>query len=130
MRLFWMNSLDHGEDWFVVGLTSRHAREYFSCEMGYDEIEDEITALEVCEVPDFPDMEDTFFADSDIIKHCGGELIHYDNADLLNAIDKELLQQIDADSRLVKINNTIFVEGNVARSALYHINYNHGRIFR
>ncbi|MGK0443028.1 MAG: hypothetical protein ACJA0N_002848 [Pseudohongiellaceae bacterium] len=116
-----MESLDHGEDWFVASNTSAHARCFYAGEMGYDEIDDEITALEVCEVPGFPAIDEAFFADSDIIKHCGGELKFYDNADLLSEIDKGILQEIDGDSRIVKFNNTIFVEGSVARTALYYL---------
>lgn len=121
MKLFWMDSLDHSEDWFVVGRNSGHARSYYACEMGFDEIDDEITALEICEVPGFPDIEETFFADSDLIKHCGGELVLYDNADLLSVIDKEVLRQLDGDSRIVKFDNRIFVEGNIVRTALYYL---------
>ena len=124
MILFWMNSLDHSEDWFVVGQNSYRARYFYASTMGYDEVNDEITALEVCEIPDFPDTEETFFADSNIIEHCGGELVLYDNADLLNVIDKDALRQLDGDSRIVKLNNKIFVEGNVVRSALYYLENN------
>ena len=121
MRLFWMNSLDHSEDWFVVSQNSGYARYFYACNIGYDEIDDEITALEVCDVPGFPDIEETFFADSDIIEHCGGELILYDNADLLNVVNTEIVQQLGADSRIVKFDNRIFVEGNVVRAALYYL---------
>jgi hypothetical protein len=116
-----MESLDHGEDWFVVGKNSGHARFFFAEQMGYDEIEDEITALEVCEVAGFPAIEEAFFADDDIIKHCGGELKLYDNADLLSEIDEGIIQAIDGDSRIVKLDNRIFVEGSVARTALYYL---------
>lgn len=121
MRLFWIESVDHSEDWFVVSQKSSDARYFYAYEMGYDEIEDEITALEVCEVPGFPDIDESFFADSDIIEHCGGELVLYDNADLLNVIDRGKLQQLDSDSRIVKFDNRIFVEGTVVRSALYYL---------
>ena len=85
--------------------------------MGYDEI----TALEACEIPGFPDIEEVFFADSNIIEHCSGELVIYDNADLQNVIEKEILRQLEGDSRIVKFDNRIFVEGNVVRSALYYL---------
>lgn len=121
MRLFWIESMDHSEDWFVVGQNSRHARYFYASEMGYDEVDDEITALEVCEVPDFPDIDEAFFADSNIIEHCSGELVIYDNADLQKVIGKDILRQLDGDSRIVKFDNRIFVEGNVVRSALYYL---------
>lgn len=121
MKLFWIDSLDHGEDWFVVGLDSVVARTFYANALGYDEIEDEITALEVCEVPGLSNNEPPFFADDTIIKQCGGELEHYDNADLLNEVDKNALQAIDGETRVVNFGNRIFVEGNVLRSALYYL---------
>ena len=121
MRLFWIESMDHSEDWFVVSQNSRHARYFYANEMGYDEVDDEITSLEVCEVPGFPDIGEVFFAEGDIIEHCGGELVLYNNADLQNVIDKNILRQLDGDSRIVKFDNRIFVEGNVVRSALYYL---------
>jgi len=45
--------------------------------------------------------------------------VYYDNADLFSVIDKEVLQQIEPESRMVKFGNTIFVEGHVIRSALH-----------
>ena len=121
MKLFWVDSLDHSEDWFVVAKESSQARHFYAGEMGYDEIDDEITALDVCGVPGFPDSEGPFFADSDMIKLCGGELILYDNADLFDIVGKDILQQLDGDTRIVKINNRIYVEGSVARTALYYL---------
>ncbi|MFT7560400.1 MAG: hypothetical protein ACI93R_002320 [Flavobacteriales bacterium] len=122
MKLFWMNSFDHGEDWFVVARSPKLARCFYAREMGYDEIDDEITALEVCKVPGFTDKIKSFFADSDVITRCGGELVLYDNADLLDVINKEILQHFDPDSRIVKLGNRIFVEGNIVRSAYYYLN--------
>jgi hypothetical protein len=54
-------------------------------------------------------------------EHCGGELVVYNNAVLLNVVDKGILEQLDNDSRIVKFDNRIFAGGNVVRSALYYL---------
>jgi integrase len=64
--------------------------------MGHSDIKTTEIYLHVLE--NLGDTEETFFADSNIIEHCGGELVFYDNADLLNVIDKDALRQFDGNS--------------------------------
>jgi len=116
--LYWVESYDHGEDWFVIALNGNEARNFFALEMGYDIIEDEITSMLVCSTPENLEYFPPQFADEDIIKICGGDMILYEDADLLEVIDQSTLDLLGAQTRVVKIEHQIFIEGNVARAAL------------
>ena len=120
-NLYWVESFDHGEDWFVIALNANEARNFFALEMGYDVIEDEITSLLVCPMPENLDYCPPQFADADIIKLCGGDMILYEDADLLEVVDQGILDTLGAQTRIVKIEHQIFIEGNVARAALQSI---------
>ncbi|MFT7185227.1 MAG: hypothetical protein ACI84K_000602 [Pseudohongiellaceae bacterium] len=119
--LYWVESFDHGEDWFVVALNAIEARNFFALEMGYDVIEDDITSMLVCAMPKNLDVFPPQFADEDIIKVCDGDMILYEDADLLEIVDQGLLDSLGAHTRVVKIEHQIFIEGNVARAALQSI---------
>jgi hypothetical protein len=119
--LYWVESFDHGEDWFVIAFNANEARNFFALEMGYDVIEDEITSLLVCSMPKNLEVLLPQFADEDIIKVCGGDMILYEDADLLEVVDQGGLDSLGAHTRVVKIEHQIFIEGNVARAALQSI---------
>jgi hypothetical protein len=119
--LYWVESFDHGEDWFVIALNANEARNFFALEMGYEVIEDEITSLLVCPIPVNFEVFPPQFADEGIIKVCGGDMILYEDADLLEIVDQRFLDMLGAHTRVVKIEHQIFIEGNVARAALQSI---------
>ena len=118
MNIYWLNSLDHGEDWFVAANNVREAMAFFADDMGYDVIEDEVRAMEVCSVPEQVNIAQTQFLDNDQIKSCGGYLIHYDDKDLLELVDQTVLDSLGTETRIVRFEHQIFIEGNVARAAL------------
>jgi hypothetical protein len=120
-NLYWVESFDHGEDWFVIALNANEARNFFALEMGYDLIEDEIASLLVCSMPKKFECVPPQFADEDIINICGGDMILYEDADLLEVVDQSILDLLGAQTRVVKIEHQIFIEGNVARAALQSI---------
>ena len=120
MELYWVESMDHDEDWFVVASNASDAMQFFSDYMGYDIVEDEVGAIEVCGVPESKiGNNEIRFADEDVIVACGGEMKLFDDKDLVGFFDVEELQSLGAETRVVMIHNCIYVEGNVARSALY-----------
>jgi len=116
--MYWVDSFDHGEDWFVLALNANEARNFFALEMGYDVIEDEVTSLLVCPMPEHLDYFPPQFANENHIKACGGDMILYQDADLLKFISQKDLDALGAETRIVKIGHQIFIEGNVARAAL------------
>ena len=117
-NLYWVDSFDHGEDWFVIAVNAYEARNFFALEMGYDVNEDEVTSLSVGSIPQNLEYITPQFADEGIIKLCGGDMILYEDADLLELFDQGALDLLGAETRIVKIEHQIFIEGNVARAAL------------
>jgi hypothetical protein len=118
MNIYWLDSLDHGEDWFVAANNMREAMALFADDMGYDLVEDEVRAREVCAVPEEVTIAQTQFLDEDQITACGGKFIHYDDKDLLVLVDQALLDSLGVETRIVRFEYQIFIEGNVARAAL------------
>ena len=118
MNIYWLDSFDHGEDWFVAANNTREAMAFFSQDMGYDVVEDEVRAMEVCAVLERVTVTETQFLDNDQIEACGGEIIHYHDADLLALVDQAILDALGVETRIVRFGQRVFIEGNVARAAL------------
>ena len=118
MNIYWLDSLDHGEDWFVAAHNAREAMACFADDMGYDAFEDEVRAMEVCAVPKHVTITHTQFLDNDQIKACGGQIITYNDKDLLELVDHTILDALGAETRIVRFEHQVFIEGNVARAAL------------
>ena len=118
MNIYWLDSLDHGEDWFVAANNMREAMAFFADDLGYDLVEDEIRATEVFAVPEDVSIAQTQFLDEDQITACGGQLVHYDDKDLLELVDQAVLDSLGVETRIVRFKYQIFIEGNVARAAL------------
>ncbi len=118
LNVYWLDSLDHGEDWFVAANNTSEALKFFAHEMGYDLVEDEVGAMEVCSVPKCANIEHTQFLDNAQIKACGGQLVKYYDKDLLALVSQEVLDALGVETRIVRFGHQIFIEGNVARAAL------------
>ena len=118
MNIYWLDSLDHGEDWFVAANNMHEAMTFFAQDMGYDLVEDEVRATDVCAVPEEVSIAQTQFLDEDQISAFGGQLIRYDDRDLLEVVDQSVLDYLGVETRIVRFENQIFIEGNVARAAL------------
>ena len=121
MNIYWLDSLDHGEDWFVAAKNIREAMAFFADDLGYDLVEDEVRATEVCAVPEDVSIAQAQFLDEDQITACGGQLVHYDEKDLLELVDQSVLDSLGVETRIVRFEYQIFIEGNVARAALQSI---------
>lgn len=117
MNLYWLESFDHSEDWFVVATNTVEAINYFVNEMGFDNEDDEISALLVCEKKDIKDTP-VHFANEEDILNFGGQQLMFDDLDLLRFLDKDKLDMLGARTRVVKIEGVIFVEGNIARACI------------
>lgn len=119
MNIYWLDSLDHGEDWFVAANNVREAMAFFAADMGYDLVEDEGRAMEICTVPAQVTIAETQFLDNGQIEACGGQIIQYNDADLLTLVDQAILDALGAETRIVRFGHRVFIEGNVARAALH-----------
>lgn len=118
MNIYWVDSLDHGEDWFVAANSMHEAMKFFAQDLGYDLVGNEIRATEVCAVPENVSIAEAQFLDEDQISACGGELLRYDDRDLLEVVDQSVLDQMGAETRMVRFGNKVYIEGNVMRAAL------------
>ena len=118
MNLYWVNSLDHGEDWFVAAHNSKEAIGFFADDSGYDAIDDEISALLVCEILKDAAPREVEWANQELIEACGGEIKPFDDHDIKMHMDTSDIEALDATTRVVLIKNTIYVEGSVVRAAL------------
>jgi hypothetical protein len=90
MRLFWVTTEDHGEDWFVVAKSAEEASKYHENMEGYDP--GEAKAEEVLDIPENVSAE-----------------IGWPSDELLLAVGAEFL--IKDQSRVVEIAGRKFCEG-------------------
>tara|TARA_R110002167_G_scaffold272029_1_gene478539 strand:+ start:1558 stop:1959 length:402 start_codon:yes stop_codon:yes gene_type:complete len=118
MNLYWLESFDHSEDWFVVAKNDYEAIGFFALTMGFDPIDDEITAKRVCEITNDISLLDAEFADEDLINDCGGKIIPVYDAELRELCTEAYLECIGGETRIVKILDQTFVEGHIARTIL------------
>ncbi len=118
MNLYWLESDDHSEDWFVAAKCELDAIDFYAGEMGYDVIDDVISARFVCLIPSYEPLMDTAFANEKLIKNCGGEIIFFLDPEIRKAYTEAQLALLGNETRIVKINNETFIEGNVARSVV------------
>ncbi|WP_196141026.1 hypothetical protein [Aliikangiella sp. G2MR2-5] len=120
MKVFWVESIDHSEDWFVVAPDVEIAVSLFASEMGYDIFSDEVIAEEVCLLPEnlhvnFPSPD---FLDNDSVLACGGEFIDFHDQDLLEHVSEDFLRTVAGETRIVRFGKKVYMEGNVMRVAL------------
>ena len=118
MNVYWVESLDHCEDWFVAALDEMQAAQFFADYMGYDLLEDDVQTTLVCERPKSGNASEPHFMENHEIKSCGGEFIEFHDQDILAHVSQESAQMIAGETRIVRIANKVFMEGNVLRVAL------------
>ncbi len=118
MKLFWVESIDHGEDWFVVASDELSAAKLFADELGFDIIHDQIQAEEVCSYPPTFKAVSAGFCNNQDILVCGGEFIEFHDQDLLQHVTPEFLHQVAGETRIVRFGKKVYMEGNILRVAL------------
>lgn len=97
------------------------AESYFTQELGFSREHDGIVALEVANMPSSLPVSEPMFADEDIIIACGGELKTFHDVDLKLFLDQSILESLGAETRVVKLGDVIYVEGNVLRASLEYL---------
>ncbi|MCW8878375.1 MAG: hypothetical protein OQK51_15100 [Kangiellaceae bacterium] len=118
MKVFWVESIDHSEDWFVVAPDVEVAVSLFANEMGYDIIVDEVNATEVCQLAEKLYYPAPAFLDNTGVTACGGEFIDFHDQDLLEHVPEDFLRTVAGETRIVRFGNKVYMEGNVMRVAL------------
>jgi len=123
MELYWLESNDHSEDWFVAAKCELEAVDFYACEMGYDIIDDEVSARFVCKISSCSQPVSTEFASESLIKDCDGELIFFFDTEIRKIYTEEHLELLGSETRIVRINDEVFIEGHVGRTVANALGY-------
>ena len=118
MNVYWVESFDHCEDWFVAARDAEQAVQYFANYLGYDIIDDDVQTTLVCEQQKLLSIPDPHFLDNREVISCGGEFIDFHDQDILAHVSQESAHLIAGETRIVRIGGKVFMEGNVLRVAL------------
>ena len=89
LKLFWVETDDHDEDWFVVATTKAEATEFFEEYEGYDP--QDATAREVMVLPEGCD-DSIGWASEELLQACGAKFV-------------------SSEPRVVLLSGETFVEG-------------------
>jgi len=115
-KLYWCETEDHDEDWFVVARSAAEATEYYEGYEGYDE--DDANAELVCVLPrSEQDRAEPGWPDHHLLEACGAEVLNLTPQDGA----KELRAQVGSGSRLVRIKGRIFSEGDIVGNTLSRV---------
>ncbi len=71
--LYWCQTPDHDEDWFVIARTAREARSFFTNYEGYDAGDAE--ASRICAVPEGVVITEPGWALEEVLRACGAEIL-------------------------------------------------------
>lgn len=90
MKLFWVTTEDHGEDWFVIATNAKEACNFHEEQEGYDP--GDITAEMILEIPDDITV-DIGWPTHEVLRACGANFL------------------VDGIARVVEIGERKFCEG-------------------
>jgi len=115
-KLYWCETDDHDEDWFVVARNADDARSFHENMEGYDE--DEVWAELVCVLPAAEQGADDEAGDrwpsDETLLACGAEFLLNVPQDGAN----ELRAEMGSGSRVVRIRGRVYGEGDLVGNAL------------
>ena len=107
-KLYWCETDDHDEDWFVIARNAEEAQAFHVDAEGYDE--DDASAQLVCVMPaPLQEGAERGWPSREQIIACGGEFLPNVPQDGLN----ELRARVDSGSRVVKFGSRVFAEGDI-----------------
>lgn len=109
LKLYWCETDDHYEDWFVIARDDEDAEEFFTDSEGYGE--DEAIATLVCVLPASEQgrYDGASWPKDDTLIACGGEvlpLITHDGADAIQ-------RMTGSGSRTVRLKGVVYSEGDI-----------------
>jgi hypothetical protein len=115
-RLYWCETDDHDEDWFVVARAQWEADAFHEDAEGYNE--GDASAEFVCFLPDseqrLADREGVGWPSRETLLACGAEFIPYAPQDGFN----ELRTQVASGARVVRINGHVYSEGDIVSNVV------------
>jgi hypothetical protein len=120
-KLFWCETEDHDEDWFIVARNAEDAEAFHVGAEGYDE--DDAQAQLVCVLPAaLQGTADEGWPSRELIIACGGEFLPNVPVDGMN----ELRARVGSGSRVVQICGRVFAEGDVVGNVVDRFDGNVG----
>lgn len=118
-KLFWCETGDHDEDWFVIARNADDAASYHVEAEGYDE--DDAWAELVCVIPaaaqPLAEKEGEGWPSNELLVACGAEFLPNVPQDGAH----ELRQQMGSGARVVRINGRIYGEGDIVSNTMTRI---------
>lgn len=114
LKLYWCETYDHDEDWFVIARDEDEAVQFFADYEGYDE--DEAIATLVCVLPASEQRrrKGASWPENDTLIACGGEflpLVTHDGAESIR-------RRVGAGSRAVRLKGTVYAEGDIVGNVM------------
>jgi hypothetical protein len=110
-KLYWCETDDHDEDWFVVARSAWQASAFHEAAEGYDE--GDASAEYVCVLPGSVQLEaerkGRGWPSGDTLLACGAEFVPYVPQDGF----EELRKNVGSGARIVRINGRVYSEGDI-----------------
>jgi hypothetical protein len=103
LKLYWVETADHDEDWFIVARSKRQAERFHEDAEGYDKGDAE--AEHIATLPPELQEVDTGWPDDEVVIACGGKIIEHEQ----NAMQ----EIVGAGMREVHFGDRVFKEGDI-----------------
>ena len=113
-KLYWCETEDHDEDWFIIARSAREATEYHEDMEGYDR--GEAKAELVCVMPSSlqgDSQHGARYPSIETLRACGGEILPY----VPNDGHDELRENLGSGGRVVRIKGRVYGEGDIVSNA-------------
>lgn len=118
-KLYWCETPDHDEDWFIVARSADEAAAFHEDAEGYDV--GEADAELVCVLPDAlqrdADRERGGWPSDRALLACGAELVPHTPRDE----DADLREQLGSRARVVRINGRVYGEGDLVSNVRHRL---------
>lgn len=114
LKLYWCETDDHDEDWFVIARDEEEAAQFFTEYEGYDEEEALATLVCVLPVSEQGRYDEASWPNDDTLIACGGEflpVVTQDGADGMR-------RQAGSGSRAVRLKGNVYAEGDIVGNVM------------
>lgn len=114
LKLYWCETDDHDEDWFVIARNEQDAAEFFTDYEGYDE--EDATPTLVCVLPASEQgrYNGASWPEDDTLIACGGEFLPLVTQDGADAIRR----MAGSGSRAVRLKGNVYSEGDIVGNVM------------
>ena len=117
-KLYWCETPDHDEDWFIVARSADEAAAFHEDAEGYDvgEADAELVCVLADGLQRDADRERSGWPSNQVLLACGAELVPHTPRD----DDADIREQVGSRARVVRINGRVYGEGDLV-SNLRHL---------